>query len=239
MPTYSLECPVEGDGACWWTINTFAPGDRVEVPQLMGCMGAIVACGNNVLLVHDKTSGYPFAKRVMKKFFEDHGNQHYDIRMCHFEERCQEAWCKRRAPFAEILTLPMARVGSQRTLYWPEHEGAGGGAGGAGEFASVPVGIKEANPGNPAANFRYEKGDIGWRKDEMSMNCYVCAKFIKPGFLCSNKHHCRMCGNICCDSCSPKIQRGATRGVTFSNDYMGVARVCLRCVPPAPADWTD
>jgi hypothetical protein len=41
--------------------------------------------------------------------------------------------------------------------------------------------------------------DVGWVLDEDSQNCMICSKEF--WFLVS-KHHCRICGNLICSSCS-------------------------------------
>eukprot|EP01084_Bolivina_argentea_P254573 428003_1 len=44
--------------------------------------------------------------------------------------------------------------------------------------------------------------DSAWVQDEQQKNCYVCTKVkLKRG----NRHHCRLCGNMACKDCIPRI----------------------------------
>eukprot|EP01084_Bolivina_argentea_P054765 100424_1 len=43
----------------------------------------------------------------------------------------------------------------------------------------------------------------GWQEDSATSICNVCHNTIKPTLIFkSNKHHCRFCGKIICNSCS-------------------------------------
>ncbi|WP_119344923.1 FYVE zinc finger domain-containing protein [Facilibium subflavum] len=40
-----------------------------------------------------------------------------------------------------------------------------------------------------------------WQADNSSDNCYVCAQRIRGSLFTTNKHHCRVCGQIICGNC--------------------------------------
>eukprot|EP01084_Bolivina_argentea_P108086 193172_1 len=46
------------------------------------------------------------------------------------------------------------------------------------------------------------KKDSAWVPDKQQKNCYVCTKVKLRG---GNRHHCRLCGNVACKDCCPRI----------------------------------
>ena len=61
---------------------------------------------------------------------------------------------------------------------------------------------------------------VNWVPNELASNCYEC----KVGFsLTLRKHHCRECGNIFCDKCSPYKVPLPARGLKKP------VRVCVKC----------
>jgi hypothetical protein len=61
---------------------------------------------------------------------------------------------------------------------------------------------------------------IGWIINEDITMCMVCSQSF--GFF-RWPHHCRCCGNLVCNSCSPEV------AVIFELSEMGEVRVCIQC----------
>lgn len=61
---------------------------------------------------------------------------------------------------------------------------------------------------------------VGWIINEDITGCMVCAQSF--GFF-RWPHHCRCCGNLVCNSCSPEVV------VIFELKEMGPVRVCIQC----------
>lgn len=65
---------------------------------------------------------------------------------------------------------------------------------------------------------------VGWVTDESVSACMACSC---PFTLFQRRHHCRSCGNIVCDLCSPHRIRIGELGHTEAQ------RACLHCVDVA------
>jgi hypothetical protein len=61
---------------------------------------------------------------------------------------------------------------------------------------------------------------VGWVVDDDFDDCMICG--INFGFF-TLKHHCRSCGNLICDSCSPYFV------VIYELSDMGKLRICVQC----------
>eukprot|EP00760_Papus_ankaliazontas_P036553 PhM_4_TR8344/c0_g1_i1/m.17864 len=61
---------------------------------------------------------------------------------------------------------------------------------------------------------------IPWQRDDDAKNCPKCRKTFN---VFRRKHHCRRCGLVVCDDCSPEKRRG----ITGYGDE--ACRVCLTC----------
>jgi len=60
-----------------------------------------------------------------------------------------------------------------------------------------------------------------WKKDSQCDECNVCRQSIYRGWMRSNKHHCRYCGNIVCESCS--------KNTVFDDTNRAPHRICDVC----------
>jgi len=60
-----------------------------------------------------------------------------------------------------------------------------------------------------------------WKPDAASKNCFICDKPFQ--FLIRRRHHCRKCGILCCDSCSPYKE------LIVSIDDKNESRICKNC----------
>ncbi len=61
---------------------------------------------------------------------------------------------------------------------------------------------------------------VGMIIDEDIMNCMICG--VEFGFFTSS-HHCRCCGNVVCETCSPH------KTVIHEMKKLGPQRVCVQC----------
>jgi hypothetical protein len=67
---------------------------------------------------------------------------------------------------------------------------------------------------------RSDYSEVGWVLDQDSENCMICSKEF---WLFVSKHHCRLCGNVVCSSCS----ESEVLIVQLPND--GAQRACVMC----------
>ena len=72
-----------------------------------------------------------------------------------------------------------------------------------------------------------------WKNSVSSNKCNVCGKRLEGGFLCSDKVHCRCCGEIVCSECSTRKARylPILEGTPLINRYpvMMAMPVCDLC----------
>jgi predicted RNA-binding Zn-ribbon protein involved in translation (DUF1610 family) len=66
-----------------------------------------------------------------------------------------------------------------------------------------------------------EYGDVGWVIISDAEHCMVCGTSF--AHLSGGKHHCRACGNVICDKCSPG------RELVHPIESVGEVRVCKQC----------
>ena len=226
MTTFSLTVPQTDLQSTFYWQGHFGNNDRLQIAGLNGCMGALLVCQNDALMVHDSNTGYPHAKQKMHDFLTLHPttNTIY-LSYGHHHDQCQ--WL-RQHHHKEVTRLEIFHD-AQITL---EFDGP--------NFNQNVVGVSR-QVGDPIprinknAEFRYTSKN--WDPDFTTNNCTVCHNPIVRGFLTSNKHHCRMCGHITCDSCSPKMNNGLSRG--FVSPYAPRERICFNCVPPLNHSWTQ
>lgn len=63
-----------------------------------------------------------------------------------------------------------------------------------------------------------------WQPDTSSRICSCCSTTFSS---IVRRHHCRMCGGLVCDQCSPKIKLAQYGGPKFP-----AQRTCMKCHPP-------
>ena len=63
-------------------------------------------------------------------------------------------------------------------------------------------------------------GGVGWIMNDDIDNCMICGKEF---YFFRRRHHCRSCGNLVCDSCSPDFV------IVEELKEQGEVRVCVQC----------
>jgi len=225
MTVYSLRVPGTAEQSTYFWEGRFTPADTLRIPGLSGCMGALLVCQNEALLVHDSNDGYPHAKQKMDDFLTRHPATNVIHINCR-DNWNQRAWLRdhhRKEP----TSFDFFRAGGV-TL---EHRGNMAPVGAEQPSQSVGEPIRRTNL---VARFNFTKND--WDPDNTTDHCTVCNVLIVGGWLSTNKHHCRMCGHITCDECSPKMNAGLGRGLVFPTAPQ--ERVCYNCVPRKNLYWT-
>jgi hypothetical protein len=78
-----------------------------------------------------------------------------------------------------------------------------------------------ASARNSLADYKAKKYDVAWQKDDEVADCQVChSAFTKWK---RRRHHCRVCGDIICDDCSPDQ-------VHIDGRFTRAKRACVACV---------
>jgi hypothetical protein len=68
-----------------------------------------------------------------------------------------------------------------------------------------------------------------WLADSQSNICFSCRISIKSTWFSSNKHHCRLCGQIICVNCVRKKWVDNPLTPTGSSDRGTITKVCVNC----------
>ncbi len=226
MQIYQLEVPFGAAKACYYFEGNLSKDLGIEVPGLFGCMGVILICNQSYLLVHDSTSGYPQAKQVIQDFITKCNGAQCQVWTSYAEHCDQVNWLQTRN--ARVIEHNVATQGGLTLSYSldggfkairgqnPNNERA------------TKVGTPKERTQQTKARFNFTRSN--WKPDSSSDFCYCCNQRIRPGFIRSGKHHCRMCGNITCDACSPKMTENTDRNFP-SYRHSVRERVCLTCIP--------
>lgn len=251
MAVHSLVVPGGTEHQVYIHKTQMVINDTYVVGGLSGCLGAIITSNSGwVMMVHDSASPYLSTRQAILAFMNEHGNDiGYNLtvkKMCYRDSAAQKLWLREKGIHFnddDIERLDEVGANEGRTIHYTH-----------GVLLPDDNIHHDRNVGNPSPVTPAPGGPINFPVEvvrQEANTCHVCAGriewSIKETFRTwslSNKHHCKVCGNTCHESCGQhaskegrnhyyeQIRNGAPIG-----DTKFVCFVCSPRFSNGPPTW--
>ncbi|ETV98231.1 hypothetical protein H310_08951 [Aphanomyces invadans] len=81
-------------------------------------------------------------------------------------------------------------------------------------------------------SFRERSEPSAWVSDGVRQTCHICVTKFRVN---KRRHHCRLCGEVACDTCAPKVDIVLPAVSAENEPRVSSVRICMACVHKDPA----